>query len=68
MATKRTSEGLIGREVERMFGEISARRGELCETRLTGGEFVYGSPADSCIVHHGKFARPLPAMGHSRPK
>ena len=37
MATKRTSEGLIGREVERMFGEISARRGELCETRLTGG-------------------------------
>jgi hypothetical protein len=32
----------MGREVERLFGEISARRGDLCTNPVTGGEFVYG--------------------------
>jgi hypothetical protein len=42
MATTKLSDTLIGREVERLFGEISARRGDLCENPITGGEFVYG--------------------------
>jgi hypothetical protein len=36
------NEALIWGEVERLFGGISARRGELCENPVTGGEFVYG--------------------------
>jgi hypothetical protein len=28
--------------VERLFGEISAKRGDLCRNPVTGGEFVYG--------------------------
>jgi hypothetical protein len=42
MATNTTNESLIGREVERLFGEISAKRGDLCTNPVTGGEFVYG--------------------------
>jgi hypothetical protein len=36
------SEAPIKHEVERLFGEISAKRGDLCENPVTGGEFVYG--------------------------
>jgi hypothetical protein len=43
MATNRTSETEIKREVERLFGEISAKRGDLCTNPVTGGDFVYGS-------------------------
>jgi hypothetical protein len=43
MATDRTSETAIRREVERMFAKISARRGDPCINPVTGGEFVYGS-------------------------
>jgi hypothetical protein len=43
VATNRTSETAIRREVERMFGEISAKRGKLCTNPVTGGDFVYGS-------------------------
>jgi hypothetical protein len=42
MASSKLSETLIGREVERLFGEISAKRGDLCWNPVTGGEFVYG--------------------------
>ena len=42
MASSKLSETLIRREVERLFGEISAKRGELCTNPVTGGEFVYG--------------------------
>ena len=42
MASSKLSETLIGREVERLFGEISAKRGDLCENPVTGGQFVYG--------------------------
>ena len=41
MASSKISD-LIGREVERMFGEISAKRGDLCTNPVTGGGFVYG--------------------------
>ena len=43
MASTKLSDTLIGREVERLFGSVSARRGELCENPVRqGGEFVYG--------------------------
>jgi hypothetical protein len=42
MASSKRSETLIGREVERLFGEISARRGDECRNPVTGGLFVYG--------------------------
>ena len=42
MAGTQVSETLVRREVERLFGEISARRGDLCDNPVTGGEFVYG--------------------------
>jgi hypothetical protein len=42
MASSKLSETLIRREVERLFGEISAKRGDLCTNPVTGGEFVYG--------------------------
>ena len=42
MAGSKLSESPIGREVERLFGKISARRGDLCINPVTGGEFVYG--------------------------
>ena len=42
MARSKLSESPIGREVERLFGKISARRGDLCINPVTGGEFVYG--------------------------
>jgi hypothetical protein len=42
MASSKLSETLIGREVERLFGQISVQRGELCWNPVTGAEFVYG--------------------------
>jgi hypothetical protein len=42
MATSNVGEIQIRRDVERLFGEISAKRGDLCENPVTGGEFVYG--------------------------
>jgi hypothetical protein len=42
MASSKLTETLIRRDVERIFGEISAERGELCTNPVTGGEFVYG--------------------------
>ena len=42
MACTNQSETPMGREVERLFGEISAKRGDLCTNPVTGGEFVYG--------------------------
>jgi hypothetical protein len=42
MANTGLSETLIRRDVERLFGEISAKRGELRTNPVTGGEFVYG--------------------------
>jgi hypothetical protein len=42
MASSKLSETLIRREVERLFGEISAKRGDLRTNPVTGGEFVYG--------------------------
>jgi hypothetical protein len=42
MAWSKLSQTPIGREVERRFGEISAKRGDLCTNPVTGGEFVYG--------------------------
>ena len=42
MASSKLSENLVWCEVERLFGEISAKRGDLCTNPVTGGEFVYG--------------------------
>jgi hypothetical protein len=42
MASTQVNETLVRRGVERLFGEISAKRGELCTNPVTGGEFVYG--------------------------
>jgi hypothetical protein len=42
MANTKLNETQIGREVERLFGEISAKRGDLCTNPVTGWEFVYG--------------------------
>ena len=42
MAGSKPSETLMRREVERLFGEISAKRGDLCTNPVTGGDFVYG--------------------------
>ena len=42
MAWTKLRQTLIGREVERLFGRVSARRGDLCTNPVTGGEFVYG--------------------------
>ena len=42
MASTKPNEALVGRQVERLFGEISAKRGDLCTNPVTGGEFVYG--------------------------
>ena len=42
MASSKLCETLMRREMERMFAEISAKRGDLCINPVTGGEFVYG--------------------------
>ena len=42
MASSNQSEIALRREVERLFAEISAKRGDLCENPVTGGEFVSG--------------------------
>ena len=43
MASTKLSDTLIGREVERLFGEISAKRGDLCANPVTGGNSSTGS-------------------------
>ena len=60
MASTQVNETLIGRDVERLFGEISAKRGDLCTNPVTGGEFVYGFDPirlQKKIAHHEIFAR-----------
>ncbi len=60
MAQTKLSQTLIGREVEHLFGGISARRGELCENPVTGGEFVYGFDPiglQKKIAYHALLAR-----------
>jgi hypothetical protein len=42
MATNTTNETPIRHEVERLFGEISAKRGDLCTNPVTGADFVHG--------------------------
>ena len=42
MPRRNLSDTPIEREVERLFGVISAKRGDLCTNPVTGGEFVYG--------------------------
>ena len=42
MASTNLSETPIRRDVERLFGEISAKRGDLCTNPVTGGDFIYG--------------------------
>jgi hypothetical protein len=50
MASSKLSENLMGREVERLFGKISAKRGDLCTNPVTGGEFVYSALSTPWIV------------------
>jgi hypothetical protein len=60
MASSKLSETPIGREVERLFGQISARRGELCENPVTGGDFVYGFDPirlQKKVAYHALLAR-----------
>jgi hypothetical protein len=60
MASTQVNETLVGREVERLFSEISARRGDLCENPVTGGEFVYGFDPmrlQKKIAYHALLAR-----------
>ena len=60
MASSHVSETPIRREVERLFGEISAKRGDLCENPVTGGEFVYGFDPirlQKKMAHHALRAR-----------
>jgi hypothetical protein len=40
--TATNSKTLVEKEVERLFAEISARRGDLCRNPVTGAEFVWG--------------------------
>ena len=42
MANIKLCETLIGREVERLFSELRACRGDLCKNPVTGAGFVYG--------------------------
>jgi hypothetical protein len=42
MASTQVNETLIRREVERLFGEISAKRGDICMNPITGEQFIYG--------------------------
>ena len=60
MARSKLSETLIGREVERLFGEISAKRGDICWNPVTGEEFVYGVDPIGLrkkMAHHALLAR-----------
>jgi hypothetical protein len=52
MANIQESETLVGREVERLFGEISAKRGDLCTNPITGEQFIY----DRFSIEHEKQA------------
>jgi hypothetical protein len=47
MASSKLSETRIGREVERLFGEISAKRGELCTNPGAREDFARNGPADA---------------------
>jgi hypothetical protein len=42
MASRKISETQIRREVEHLFDQISAKRGDLCTNPVLGGDFVYG--------------------------
>jgi hypothetical protein len=42
MASTKQTETSIGREVERLFSEISAKRGAICTNPITGEQFIYG--------------------------
>ena len=42
MASFKLPDNPIGREVERLFSEISCQRGSLCMNPVTGVDFVYG--------------------------
>jgi hypothetical protein len=42
MASTSQTKTLVAHDVERLFSEISAKRGDLCTNPVTGGEFVYG--------------------------
>ena len=42
MASFKLPDNPIGREVERLFSEISCQRGSLCVNPVTGVDFVYG--------------------------
>ena len=60
MARSKLSETLIGREVERLFDQISARHGDLCWNPVTGEEFVYGVDPIGLrkkMAHHALLAR-----------
>ena len=60
MASSKLSETLIGREVERLFGQISARHGDLCWNPVTGAEFVYRVDPigpQKKMAHHALLAR-----------
>jgi len=69
MGSTGQTETAIKREVERLFAEISAKRGDLCENPVTGGEFVYGLDPiqlQKKMAHHAlrvreEFARNSPA-------
>jgi len=47
MGTNKT-ESLLGREVERLFGELSAKRGDPCTNPITG------EPFDRSWIEHEK--------------
>jgi hypothetical protein len=60
MASSNLSETPIGREVERLFAEVSANRGDLCTNPVTGGDFVYGFDPiqlQKKMAHHALRAR-----------
>ena len=60
MAWTKLRQTLIGSEVERLFGEISAERGDLCTNPVTGGDFVYGFDPiglQKKIAYHALLAR-----------
>jgi hypothetical protein len=60
MACMKQTETQIMREVERLFAELSAKRGDLCWNPVTGGEFVYGFDPirlQKKIAYHALHAR-----------
>jgi hypothetical protein len=71
MASFKLPDNLIGREVERLFSEISGQRGSLRMSPVTGVSFVYGvEPIKPQKVHayralwlkHGSLLMVLPTL------